>query len=110
MEKYLVRSLAASIIKHKKIHTTFSKAKKVQPFIEKIIHMSKNKSVHNRRQLIKQLNSKNVANELLSINSNKKNGGYTRIVKTYNRKGDNALMAYIELLDIVPSINTKTTK
>ena len=94
--------MACSLIQHKRINTTVAKAKALRVFVEPLITKSKNDSTHSRRIVFKYLNNKFVVSELFrdvapAVAS--RPGGYTRIIKTGNRMGDNAEMCLIELVD-----------
>jgi large subunit ribosomal protein L17 len=101
--KALLRSLATQVILHEKITTTYEKAKEVQPVVEKLITRAKSGSLHDMRIAGKMLSSADKSLEKLFVELGplykERNGGYTRIIKIENRKGDNARMAIIELLD-----------
>lgn len=101
--KALMRNLASQVILHEKITTTLPKAKEVRPIIEKLITRSKIDSVTNRRVAAKFLsnndNSLRKLFEQIGPLYKDRNGGYLRIVKLGNRRGDNAEMAQIQLLD-----------
>lgn len=101
--KALLRNLASQIILHESITTTLPKAKEVRPILEKLITRAKKDSVTNRRLVAKYLSNNDKSLEKLfeqigPLYANR-NGGYLRIIKTANRKGDNAEMAIIQLLD-----------
>lgn len=102
--KALVRGLVSQIILHEKVTTTLEKAKEVQPVVEKIITRAKSGTLHDRRMAAKWLSSADMALEKLFEELGplykERNGGYTRIIKLENRKGDNARMSVIELLDV----------
>jgi len=113
--KSMLSNMACSLIEHKSINTTLTKAKALKIFIEPIITKSKNDSTHNRRLVFSQLRSKESVSELFGVVSNKvgdRPGGYTRIIKMGNRLGDNADMAMIELVDFneIYSLNTDKIK
>ncbi len=96
----ILRSLATAIILKERIFTTEGKAKKVRPFIEKAISKAKKDTLANRRLLLKDFNLK-IVNKLIKDIAPKyinQSGGYTRIVKTVNRKADSAKMVFIELI------------
>lgn len=101
--KSLIRNLAISLIEHGSIKTTLTKAKAVQPFIEKIITRSKEDSVANRRLVASRLNSSRHLNSLFNEYGKRfkdRNGGYTRITKLADRRlGDSSKMAVISLLN-----------
>jgi large subunit ribosomal protein L17 len=94
--------MATSLIMHKRVETTLAKAKALRVYVEPLINRSKEDSTHNRRIVFSYLHSKDAVNELFREVSQKvanRPGGYTRILKTGIRKGDNAEMAIIELVD-----------
>ncbi len=100
--KAMLSNMAASLILHKRIHTTVSKAKALRVFIEPLITKSKEDTTHSRRTVFSYLQSKEAVTELFREISKKimeRPGGYTRILKTGNRFGDNAEMCLIELVD-----------
>lgn len=94
--------MASSLIKHKRIITTVAKAKTLRIYIEPLITKSKDATTHNYRTVFAYLKDKEAVTELFTVVSGKvanRPGGYTRILKTGNRAGDNADMAMIELVD-----------
>ncbi len=98
----LLANLACSLIEHKRINTTVTKAKVLKRFIEPLITKTKEDSTHNRRIVFRYLRNKIAVSELFRSISNKigdRPGGYTRIIKLGNRLGDNANMAMIEFVD-----------
>ncbi len=100
--KAMLSNMAISLIEHKRINTTLAKAKALRSFVEPIINRSKEDTTHSRRMVFKKLQSKQAVNELFREISQKvaeREGGYTRILKTGNRPGDNAEMCIIELVD-----------
>jgi len=100
--KSMLSNMACSLIEHKSINTTVTKAKALKVFIEPIITKAKNDTTHNRRLTFSHLRSKDSVTELFGVVSDKvgeRPGGYTRIIKMGNRLGDNADMAMIELVD-----------
>lgn len=100
--KAMLSNMAASLIIHKRIHTTVAKAKALRTFIEPLITKSKEDTTHSRRTVFSYLQSKEAVTELFREISKKimeRPGGYTRILKTGNRFGDNAEMCLIELVD-----------
>lgn len=100
--KAMLSNMAASLILHKRIHTTVAKAKALRTFIEPLITKSKEDTTHSRRMVFSYLQSKEAVTELFREISKKimeRPGGYTRILKTGNRFGDNAEMCLIELVD-----------
>src|SRR5210317_1148422 len=100
--KAMLANMASSLIKHKRIVTTVAKAKSLRVFVEPLITRSKDASSHNYRTVFSYLRDKHAVNELFTVVGEKvadRPGGYTRILKTGNRAGDNAEMAMIELVD-----------
>lgn len=98
----MLSNMASSLILHKRIFTTVAKAKALRVYVEPIITKSKNDTTHSRRCVFALLQNKYAVSELFSTVSNKigeRPGGYTRILKTGHRLGDNAAMAMIELVD-----------
>ncbi len=94
--------MASSLILHKRIKTTTAKAKALRMYVEPLITKSKDDSTHSRRVVFSYLQDKLAVNELFREVSSKiadRPGGYTRILKTGNRLGDNADMCIIELVD-----------
>ncbi len=106
---YMLANMACSLIEHKSINTTLTKAKALKMFIEPIITKSKNDSTHNRRIAFRYLRNKYAVAELfrdISVKVGDRPGGYTRVIKLGNRLGDNAEMALIELVDYNQSYKT----
>ncbi|GET31089.1 50S ribosomal protein L17 [Prolixibacter sp. SD074] len=98
----MLSNMANSLILHKRINTTVAKAKSLRSFIEPIITKAKDDTTHNRRMAFRSLRSKTAVNELFReviVKVGERPGGYTRILKTGNRLGDNAEMCIIELVD-----------
>ena len=98
----MLENMAASLILHKRIETTMSKAKELRKFVEPLLTRSKEDSTHNRRILFKSLHNKETMKELFNVVADKiadRPGGYTRIIKLGNRAGDNAETCLIELVD-----------
>ena len=100
--KSMLSNMASSLILHKKIETTVAKAKALRKYIEPILTRSKSDTTHSRRLVFSLLNDKAAVTELFNNISEKiasRPGGYTRIIKTGFRLGDNAEMCVIELVD-----------
>ena len=100
--KAMLSNMAASLILHKRITTTIAKAKALRTYIEPLITKSKDDSTHSRRVVFSYLQNKLAVTELFREVSKKiaeRPGGYTRILKTGFRAGDNADMCIIELVD-----------
>ncbi|MDJ0631940.1 MAG: 50S ribosomal protein L17 [Xenococcaceae cyanobacterium MO_188.B29] len=97
----LLRSLATQIIRHGQITTTKARAKAVRKEVEKMITLAKDGSLAARRQAMGYIYDKNLVHDLFAAVSERygdRQGGYTRIVRTKRRRGDNAEMAIIELV------------
>ena len=104
-ERLLLANLAASIIEHKSVRTTETKAKRVRPLVERLVTKAKRGDLHARRQVLSTLGGSAKSKEIAYILFEQvaplvaeREGGYTRITKVGNRKGDNAPMAVIELV------------
>jgi large subunit ribosomal protein L17 len=100
--KSMLSNMASSLILNKKIETTLAKAKALRKYIEPLITKSKSDTTHSRRLVFSHLQNKESVNELFGGISEKiaeRPGGYTRIIKTGFRLGDNADMCIIELVD-----------
>ena len=98
----LLSNMASSLIKHKRIYTTTAKAKALRKYFEPLVTKSKDDTTHSRRLVFASLQDKVAVTELFTKISEKienRPGGYTRIIKTGNRLGDNAAMCFIELVD-----------
>jgi large subunit ribosomal protein L17 len=115
----MLSNMAASLILHKRITTTTAKAKALRTFVEPLITKSKEDSTHSRRVVFSYIKDKNAVAELFREVSPKianRPGGYTRILKTGNRIGDNADMCILELVDYNEAMlgtdtsKTKTTR
>jgi large subunit ribosomal protein L17 len=97
----MLANLATSLFEHGRITTTEAKARRLRPFAEKLISKAKRGDLHNRREVLKVIRNKDVLHKLFAEIGPffaSREGGYTRIVKTMPRKGDNAKMAVIALL------------
>ncbi|MDZ4756966.1 MAG: 50S ribosomal protein L17 [Bacteroidota bacterium] len=100
--KAMLSNMASSLIMHKSITTTVAKAKALRPYVEKLITKAKEDNMHNRRIVFSYLQSKFSTKEIFGAVAEKvatRPGGYTRILKTGNRLGDNAEMCMMELVD-----------
>jgi large subunit ribosomal protein L17 len=98
----MLSNMASSLIMHKRIFTTVPKAKELRKYVEPLITKSKEDTTHSRREVFSKLQSKTAVTELFQTVSQKvadRPGGYTRIIKTGFRLGDNAAMCFIELVD-----------
>jgi large subunit ribosomal protein L17 len=116
----MLSNMATSLILHKRITTTTAKAKALKTYVEPIITRSKEDSTHSRRMVFRFLKDKKAVSELfrdISPKIGERPGGYTRILKTGNRIGDNAEMCILELVDYNEAMmgggeaaKTKTTR
>ena len=100
--KAMLSNMACSLIEHKRITTTVAKAKELRKFVEPLVNRSKDDTTHSRRVCFSYLGSKHAVTELFREVGPKvstREGGYTRIIRTGNRLGDNAEMCLIELVD-----------
>lgn len=100
-ERLLLANLAAALFTHKSIKTTETKAKRLRPLAERLITFAKRGDLHARRRVLSVIGDKSVVHELFTEIAPlvaDREGGYTRITKVGNRKGDNAPMAVIELV------------
>lgn len=98
----MLANMASSLIVHKRITTTLAKAKALRKYVEPIITKGKEDSTNSRRVVFSYLQNKDSVKELFGTVAPKvgdRPGGYTRILKLTNRKGDNAEMAVMELVD-----------
>jgi len=100
-ERLLLANLAAALFTHKRITTTETKAKRLRPLAERLVTFAKRGDLHARRRVLGVIGDKSVVHELFAVIAPQvadREGGYTRITKIGNRKGDNAPMAVIELV------------
>ena len=98
----MLANMVCSLIKHKRITTTVAKAKALKKFVEPLITKAKDDTTNSRRVVFSNLQDKYAVTELfkeISVKIADRPGGYTRIIKTGNRLGDNAEMCFIELVD-----------
>ncbi|RNL83828.1 50S ribosomal protein L17 [Halostreptopolyspora alba] len=105
-ERHLLANLATSLFQHGRIKTTEAKAKRLRPYAEKLITLGKRGDLHARRLALRQITDKSVVHELfteIGPRYENRDGGYTRITKLGPRKGDNAPMATIELVEAAPA-------
>ena len=111
--KAMLSNMACSLIKHKRINTTLAKAKALRVYVEPLLTKSKTDSTHSRRIVFSYLNDKESVAELFRDIAPKiasRPGGYTRIIKTGYRLGDNAEMCMMELVDYNELYTTEPTK
>ena len=100
--KATLRNMATSLIRHERIETTTAKAKELRPFVERLITLGKQGDLHARRLAGRSISDRQVLGKLfddIGPRFNERPGGYTRILKLGNRRGDAAEMALIELVD-----------
>nr|WP_029433440.1 50S ribosomal protein L17 [Blastococcus sp. URHD0036] len=101
-ERLMLANLATSLFEHGRITTTETKAKRLRPLAEKLVTLARRGDLHSRRQVMTTIRDKDVVHHLFAeIGPRYENrpGGYTRITKVGARKGDNAPMAVIELVE-----------
>ena len=111
--KSLLSNMACSLIEHKSISTTLAKAKALRVYVEPLLTKSKTDSTHSRRTVFSYLQNKEAVSELFRDVAPKiatRNGGYTRIIRTGYRLGDNAEMCMIELVDFNEVYSKEETK
>jgi large subunit ribosomal protein L17 len=100
-QKAILANLATALFEHGRIKTTEPKARALRPYAEKLITHAKKGTLHHRREVLKKIRDKDVVHNLFAEIGpfySDRNGGYTRIIKVEARKGDNAPMAVIELV------------
>lgn len=100
-ERMILGQMAAQLFTHKRIQTTETRAKRLQPVAERLITQAKRGDLHNRRKVLETITDRGVVHELFTEIAPlvaERPGGYTRVIKTGYRKGDNAPMAVIELV------------
>ncbi len=97
----LIKGLADSLILHESIETTLEKAKDLRPYVEKLVTKARKGGLHNRRQIIKSVQTLEAAHKLVDdiAPKMKRDSGYLRIEKSDLRRGDNAQMARISFVD-----------
>lgn len=100
-ERLMLANLSAALFEHKRITTTVTKAKRLKPYAERLVTFAKRGDLASRRRVLGLISDKGIVHELFTDIAQaveNRNGGYTRITKIGNRKGDNAPMAVIELV------------
>ena len=103
--KALFKNMLNSLIKYEQIKTTLPKAKQLKPLIDKVITLGKKNALNNKKRLFSKLQNKQSVTKVFNVFSaryNKRNGGYSRVLKAGFRTGDDAPMAVIELIDRNP--------
>ncbi|CAM5447320.1 Large ribosomal subunit protein bL17 OS=Streptomyces tendae OX=1932 GN=rplQ PE=3 SV=1 [Streptomyces tendae] len=101
-EKLMLANLAKALFEHGRITTTEAKARKLRPYAERLVTKAKKGDLHNRRQVLQVITDKSIVHTLFTVigpRYENRPGGYTRITKIGNRRGDNAPMAVIELVE-----------
>ena len=109
----MLRNMVTQLLDHEQMITTVAKAKELRPFAEKMITLGKGETLHARRQALAVIRRKAVVAKLfdtLAARYSKRPGGYTRIIRLGNRKGDAAPLALIELVDRDSSAATEQKK
>jgi large subunit ribosomal protein L17 len=112
-ERLMLANLATSLFAHGRITTTEAKAKRLRPFAERLITKARRADLHNRREIMRVIRDKDVVHKLVAEIGPQfagRPGGYTRIVKTVPRKGDNAPMAIIALVTERTAAEVEETK
>ena len=100
--KAMFQNMLNSLIKYEQITTTLPKAKELKPIIDKVITLGKKKNLESKKSIFSKLQNQSSVNKLVNILSQryvKRNGGYSRVLRTGFRYGDDAPMAIIELVD-----------
>ncbi|MFE2288414.1 50S ribosomal protein L17 [Streptomyces sp. NPDC059443] len=101
-EKHLLANLAKALFEHGRITTTEAKARRLRPYAERLVTKAKKGDIHNRRLVLQTITDKSIVHTLfteIAPRYENRPGGYTRITKIGNRRGDNAPMAVIELVE-----------
>ena len=107
-ERLMLANMATSLFQRGRITTTLPKAKRLRPLAERLITLAKRGDLHSRRRVMRVIRNKSVVHKLfteIAEQMEQREGGYTRIIKTGYRKGDNAPMAVIEL--VLEPVNPK---
>jgi large subunit ribosomal protein L17 len=100
--KSMLNNMAAALVKHEQITTTLPKAKELKPFVDRLITLGKQGTLHSRRRALSVLRDRALTSKLFDTLAERyaaRNGGYTRVLKAGHRYGDAAPMAIIELVD-----------
>ncbi|WP_165216412.1 50S ribosomal protein L17 [Schaalia sp. ZJ1691] len=101
-QKLILSNLAVSLIENRALTTTEAKAKLLQPYFEKLVTKAKRGDIHSRRIVAKKIHSKDAVyllfDEIVPAMDSERQGGYTRLIRVGNRKGDNAPLMRIELV------------
>ena len=101
-QKLILSNLATQLIEHRALTTTEAKAKMLRPYVEKLVTKAKRGDMHARRTVAKKITSKEAVyllfDEIVPAMDSERQGGYTRLIRVGNRKGDNAPLMRIELV------------
>lgn len=112
-QRKILSNLSIQLIEHRSLTTTEAKAKMLQPYFEKLVTKAKSGTIHDRRIVARKIHDRDAIYELFDVivpeMDAERNGGYTRITKIGNRKGDNAPMAVIEIV-MEPVVKKVTVK
>lgn len=111
--KSMFANMAVSLIMHEQIHTTVPKAKALRPYVEKLVTLAKTDTLSSRRMALSKISDQEAVNKLFTTFKARyvaRHGGYTRIIKTSNRYGDNAPMAFIEFVEQLSTIKNLKQK
>jgi large subunit ribosomal protein L17 len=109
----MLRNMTVSLIEHGRIETTVTRAKALKTFIEPLVTLGKKGDLASRRLALKRLPNKKAVHQLFDIIAPKfvnRPGGYTRVIKTDIRRGDNAQMAIIEFVEDIATLNAEDAK
>ena len=109
--KALMKNLLIALFRHQKINTTVGNAKAVKSAADKLITLGKESTIHARRQVFGVLQDRTLVKRLFSEIApqfKKRSGGYTRVIRCPNRKGDGAEMAVLELTELISPVEVKT--
>ncbi len=108
----MIRNMVTSLLKHERVKTTKSRAKEVRRYAEKMITIAKKETLASKRHVLSFVRERDVVNKLFQTiiyRYAERKGGYTRILKLGNRKGDGAEMVFLELVDrVIPETPTET--
>lgn len=107
----LISNMATSLFEHKQIKTTTTKAKEIRRTVDKMITFAKNGSLADRRQVLRIIRDKKIVKHIfdeIAPTYQKRDGGYTRVIKLGRRRGDGAEMAILELVGFEGAVLEKT--
>jgi large subunit ribosomal protein L17 len=109
-EKAILRNLSRSLIQHGRVVTTEAKARRLRPYFERLVTKARKGTLHHRRQVLSELQDRSIVHRLFADIApavGERAGGYVRIMKLAQRRGDAANMAIIEFVDEVPEVEEK---